>query len=132
MAEKCAADIEDGDCVPAAKKVKLDDNDKKNSVENEDGVCERKNLSSFSVTRVLQNNCVRKFICVEGKFEDRADPAIVLLEQKNFPSDKGLLKKSFFSEKAVYQKNYANDVYGNYDCFPAEECNSMFICQRRD
>lgn len=128
MAERCAANTGDGDC-PAAKRAKLDEDDKKNALENEDGVCERTNLSSFEVTRVLQNNCARKLICVEGTFEDDADPAIVLLEQKSFPNDKVSLKKGFFSEKTIYQKNCANDVYGNYDCFPAEEYNSMLIYQ---
>lgn len=130
MAEKCAVNTDDGD-YPAAKRVKLEDNDaikKKNTTE-KDGVCERTNLSSFVVTRVLQNNCSRKLICVEGIFEDREDPAIVLLEQKSFPNDKVFLKKGFFSEKTIYQKNCANDVYGNYDCFPAEEYNSMLIHQ---
>ncbi|EFN79752.1 m7GpppX diphosphatase [Harpegnathos saltator] len=122
MAEKCAVNIDDGDC-PATKRIKLED--KKNADENEDSVCERTDLSDFNVTRVLQNNCARKLICVEGTFKDRADPAIVLLEQKSFPSDKVSLKKGFFSEKTIYQKNCANDIYGNYDCFPAEEYNSL-------
>ncbi|XP_014478992.1 PREDICTED: m7GpppX diphosphatase [Dinoponera quadriceps] len=132
MAEKCAANIDDdGDC-PAPKRAKLatdddddDDGRKNDSIEKVDGVCEHTNLSGFKMTRVLQNNCARKLICVEGTFEDRADPAIVLLEQKSFPNDEMFLKKGFFSEKATYQKNCANDVYENYDCFPAQEYNSL-------
>ncbi|XP_032683948.1 m7GpppX diphosphatase [Odontomachus brunneus] len=125
MAEKCSVNTDDGDC-PAAKRIKLGDNDgKKKSAVETDGVCERTNMSNFEVTRVLQNNCARKLICVEGTFNDRADPAIVLLEQKSFPDDKVFLKKGFFSEKTIYQKNCTNDVYGNYDCFPTEEYNSL-------
>nr|XP_012233109.1 PREDICTED: m7GpppX diphosphatase [Linepithema humile] len=133
MADKCAS-VNDVDCPPT-KKTKLDNentienSDEKNTVENADekqpnGETEL-NLSNFEVTRVLQNNCARKMICVEGKFEDREDPAVVLLEQKSFSYDKSTLKKGYFNENTVFRKYLANDIYKNYDCFPTEEYNSL-------
>jgi len=137
MAEKCSS-VND-DCPPT-KKAKVDNentignSDQKNTVENADekqsngGVCETElNLSSFEVTRVLQNNCARKMICIEGKFEDREDPAVVLLEQKSFSYDKSTLKKGYFNENTIFRKYLANDIYKNYDCFPTEEYNSTSI-----
>lgn len=130
MAEKCAndgVDVNDGDCLPA-KKVKLNDVDATESTVEKDtsqnDVTEL-NLSNFKVTRILQNNCVRKLICMEGTFEDREGSAIVLLEQKSFPQDKLTLEKGFFDGRTLFRKYFTNDIYRNYDCFPTEEHNSI-------
>jgi len=129
MAEKCAS-VNDGDCPPA-KKVKLDDGStdmvEKNLGENDRSETEL-DLSSFKVTRVLQNNCARKLICMEGTFKDRDGSAVVLLEQKSFPYDKVVLEKDFFDGKTLFRKIFTNDVYRNYNCFPTEEHNSTSIC----
>lgn len=135
MAEQCAS-INDVDC-PLTKKAKLDDEEtienlnEKNTLENADEkqgngvICETElNLSNFEVTRVLQNNCARKMICVEGKFEGRENSAVVLLEQKSFSYEKSTLKKSYFNENTIFRKYLANDIYRNYDCFPTVEYNS--------
>lgn len=129
MAEKCTS-VNDGDCLPA-KKIKLDDEStdvvKKNQGENDTSEAEL-DLSSFKVTKVLQNNCARKLICMEGTFEDREDSAVVLLEQRSFPYDKTVLKKDFFDEKTIFKKIFTNDIYRNYNCFPAEDHNGTSIC----
>ncbi|XP_029158900.1 m7GpppX diphosphatase [Nylanderia fulva] len=130
MAENCA-NVNDGDCPPA-KKVKLNDEgdaientEEKNTREDDATPDAEPNLSSFKVTKVLQNNCVRKSICIEGTFEDREGSAVVLLEQKSFPNDKLSLEKGFFDGKTLFRKHFTNDIYRNYDCFPAEEQNSI-------
>jgi len=143
MADKSEVD-DDGRC-PATKRVKLNDekladdaSEEKASFsangkstdgdDGDDGGGEIElNLSTFEVTRVLQNNCARKLICLEGRFEDREGPAVVLLEQKSFPYDESTLKKSFFDEKTVFQKYFMNDIYRNYDCFPTGQCISIFV-----
>lgn len=134
MAEKCT-NVNDRD-NPPAKKVKLNDED---AIENTDGRDTSENdaareielnLSNFKVTKVLQNNCVRKSICIEGTFEDREGSAIVLLEQKTFPHDKLILEKGFFDGKTLFRKHFTNDIYRNYDCFPTEEYNSTFFLQQ--
>lgn len=133
MAENCA-NVNDSDCPPA-KKVKLNDdeedgieNTNENTRENDATPEAEPNLSNFKVTKVLQNNCVRKSISIEGTFEDREGSAVVLLEHKSFPNDKSSLEKGFFDEKALFRKHFTNDIYRNYDCFPTEEHNSTSIC----
>ncbi|GAB1866507.1 m7GpppX diphosphatase [Camponotus japonicus] len=129
MAEKCT-NVNDGDCPPA-KKIKLNDEntientDERDTSENDATREVELNLSNFKVTKVLQNNCVRKSICIEGTFEDREGSAIVLLEQKSFPHDKLVLEKSYFDGKTLFRKHFTNDIYRNYDCFPTEEYNSI-------
>ncbi|XP_039311687.1 m7GpppX diphosphatase isoform X1 [Solenopsis invicta] len=127
VAEKCAS-ANDEDCPPA-KKVKLDDGNltdvvEKNSDENDTSEKEL-DLSDFKVTRVLQNNCARKLICMEGTFEDRDGSAVVLLEQRSFPYDKVVLEKDFFDGKTIFKRIFSNDVYKNYSCFPTEERNGL-------
>lgn len=137
IAEKCA-NVNNEDCPPL-KKVKVDDENtavvEKNSDENDTNDRNDRNdtneteldLSSFKVTRVLQNNCARKLICMEGTFEDHEGSAVVLLEQRSFPYDKVVLEKDFFDGKTTFRKIFNNDVYRNYNCFPIEEHNSILI-----
>ncbi|XP_077263906.1 decapping enzyme, scavenger [Temnothorax americanus] len=126
MAEKCRSE-NDKDCPPA-KKVKLDDESsdvvEKNPDENDKSKTEL-DLSGFKVTRVLQNNCARKLICVEGTFEGHEGSAIVLLEQKSFPHDKVILEKDFFDGKTIFQEIFNNDIYRNYNCWPTKEHNGL-------
>jgi len=142
---KMADKVDDDGRCPATKRVKLNDekladdaseekasfsaNGKSTDGDDGDGGGGEieLNLSTFEVTRVLQNNCARKLICLEGRFEDREGPAVVLLEQKSFPYDESTLKKSFFDEKTVFQKYFMNDIYRNYDCFPTGQCISIFV-----
>lgn len=128
MAEKCT-NVNDEDCLPA-KKIKLNDEnatEKRDESENDAAREVELNLSNFKVSKVLQNNCVRKSICIEGTFEDREGSAIVLLEQKSFPHDKLVLEKGYFDGKTLFRKHFTNDIYRNYDCFPTEEYNSTSI-----
>lgn len=130
MAENCA-NVNDSDCPPAKR---MKPNDEEDAVENtnDKDTCENDatpeaelNLSNFKVTEVLQNNCMRKSICIKGTFKDREGLAIVLLEQKSFPNDISSLEKGFFDEKALFRKHFINDIYRNYDCFPTAEHNSI-------
>lgn len=142
MAERHA--IADDEECPPTKKTKFSDEEKlaeNASEENtsstangkepsgkDDGAPETHlNLSAFQVTKVLQNNCSRKLICLEGKFEDREGPAVILLEQKSFPYDTAVLKENFFDAKTIFRKYFSNDIYGKYNCFPAGECNGKSI-----
>lgn len=117
MAEACTS-TENAECPPA-KKIKLGcEND-----ENDTSLC----FSNFMVTRILQNNCTRKQICIEGTFKDRDEPAIVLLEKKTFPIDEPSLKSAFFNEDATMRKLFSNDIYRNYVCFPETEHNGLNV-----
>lgn len=83
------------------------------------------NLSTFELKRILQNNSFRKWVCVEGTFKGHEKSAIIILEKKMFPADQDSLKKGFFNEKTDFQSQWRNDIYGNYDCFPIREHNSL-------
>ncbi|XP_012524764.1 m7GpppX diphosphatase [Monomorium pharaonis] len=128
IVEECVS-MDKGNCNPPAKKIKLDDGNMTDVVEknpNENDMNETElDLSSFKVTKVLQNNCARKLICMEGTFEDRDGSAVVLLEQRSFPYDKEIMEKDFFDGKMIFRKIFTNDIYRNYSCFPTEERNGL-------
>ncbi|XP_020298851.1 m7GpppX diphosphatase isoform X2 [Pseudomyrmex gracilis] len=122
ITDKCA-NANNEDC-PLAKKVKLDEenaNEKKTIDDNTNEL----NLSDFKVAKILQNNCARKLICVEGTFEGREGSAVVLLEQKSFSYDTSVLKKTFFDEDTTFRKIFTNDIYRTYICSPAKDYNSL-------
>ncbi|KOC69177.1 m7GpppX diphosphatase [Habropoda laboriosa] len=109
------------DCPPA-KIMKIDtENTLKNANSmHETEVC----ASEFNVKRVLQNNCTRKQICIEGSFKGREGSAVIVLEKQNFSDDDQFLNE-FFNKDTVLQKLYSNDVYGNYECFPVKKHNGI-------
>ncbi|XP_015517190.1 m7GpppX diphosphatase [Neodiprion pinetum] len=82
-----------------------------------------KDLSKFQLKRVLNNNAQKKLLCVEGTFADHDGAAIVLLEKKAFVEEK--LDEHLFNESSKLSKEFENDVYGNYNCFPSIEHNSI-------
>lgn len=108
---------------PLAKKAKLDT---ENSSENAKNIHENDvTLPAFDLTKVLQTNCMRKQICVQGTFEGYDGPAVMILEKQNFVDDEQALKE-FFSKDTAFQKLYSNTIYGNYECFPAKKYTGMF------
>lgn len=114
------------DC-PLLKKSKIDNNDASEKIKNihENEVA----LPVFNLNKVLQTNCMRKQICVEGSFEGYDGSAVMILEKQNFADDQKLLKE-FFGKDTVFQKLYSNTIYGNYECFPAKKysgINAMVI-----
>ncbi|XP_034185636.1 decapping enzyme, scavenger [Osmia lignaria lignaria] len=125
MAE-LASDNNVDEC-PLAKKAKLDT---ENSSENTKSIHENDvTLPAFDLTKVLQTNCMRKQIWVQGTFEGYDGPAIITLEKQNFVDDEKALKE-FFSKDTAFQKLYSNTIYGNYECFPAKKytgINAMVI-----
>lgn len=109
-------------CVTKAKKFKSENDDKPsdpNSVHES-----LKDLSKFELKRILQNNAQKKLICVEGKFKDHEGSAIVLLEKKAFVEEG--LDEYLFNETSKLVKEFENDLYGNYNCFPSPKFNSEF------
>lgn len=86
-------------------------------------------LSAFNVKKVLQHNCTRKQIYIEGAFKGHEGPAIVVLEKQNFFDDQETLKE-LFDDKTDLHKLYSNDIYGNYECFPLKKYNGIVYVQR--
>ncbi|CAK9825645.1 m7GpppX diphosphatase [Anthophora retusa] len=107
---------------PPAKKIKIEtENASKNAQSiHETEIC----ASEFTVKRVLQNNCIRKQICIEGSFEGHEGSAVVVLEKQNF-SDEDQFLNEVFNKDTVLNKLYSNDVYGNYECFPVKKYNGI-------
>ncbi|XP_012278958.1 m7GpppX diphosphatase [Orussus abietinus] len=120
MAELGVAEEVDNCSKP--KKARLEDG---TSEQSDDSVHETlKNLSTFRVKRILSNNTQKKVMCVEGTFENRKGPAIVLFERKSFPNDEIFLK-TLFNEETPLHKEFRNDVYGKYECFLTEKYNGL-------
>lgn len=110
------------ECSPA-KKNKIDAN---SPSENASDIHENEiSLSSFEIKRVLQNNCLRKQVCVEGAFKEYKGSTVILLEKQNFATDEESLKRDIFNKDTTLRKLYSNNIYGNYECFPTKDCNGM-------
>lgn len=102
---------------PVAKNPKLDCDVQK------DGVTTCTLLSDFSEfqqKQILSDNSRRKTICIEGSFKNRPGTAIVVLEKKPFNEEE---LKTVFDSNCVLSKEFSNDIYGFYECFPSVKCN---------
>jgi hypothetical protein len=115
MAE--CADISDEIEGPATKKIKVQSNLQGHG-ENLHAVL--KDFSEFQQKRILSDNGQRKTICIEGSFNNREGRAIVLLEKKPFNEE---ILKNTLNSNCVLQKEFSNDIYGFYECFPDVKCN---------
>nr|CAD7392986.1 unnamed protein product [Timema cristinae] len=81
-----------------------------------------KNFAGFETTRILSESSQRKTICIEGSFEGNTSPAIVILEKKPFS---GQNLKNILNIESILSKDFINDIYGNYECFPKLEYNGI-------
>jgi dihydroxyacid dehydratase/phosphogluconate dehydratase len=79
-----------------------------------------KDFSEFQQKRILSDNSQRKTICIEGSFNNREGKAIVFLEKKPFNEE--ILKNTLNSD-CVLKKEFSNDIYGFYECFPSVKYN---------
>lgn len=77
-------------------------------------------FSEFQQKRILSDNSRRKTICIEGSLKNRPGTAIVLLEKK--PFNEGELK-NVLGSNCVLSKEFSNDIYGFYECFPDVKCS---------
>lgn len=110
------------ECSPAKKfKTETENASKDTDSIHETEIC----LSTFEVRQVLHNNCSRKQVFVEGTFKGREGSTVIILEKRNFSDDKSCLKEELFNEDTILRKNYSNDIYGNYECFPLKNYNGM-------
>ncbi|XP_012173188.1 m7GpppX diphosphatase [Bombus terrestris] len=109
------------ECTPT-KKIKIEtENECKNATSIHDvEFCS----STFNIKKVLQNNCTRKQICIEGAFKGYEGSAVILLEKQNFSDDEAALKE-LFNKDTVLHKLYNNNIYGNYECYPLKKYNGI-------
>jgi hypothetical protein len=118
----CVVEGSDAIQEPAAKNLKLECDVKANA---ESIHTLLNDFSEFQQKRVLNDNSQRKTVCVEGTFSNRPGTAIVLLEKKPF-NDEELTNT--FGPSCVLQKEFSNDIYGFYECFPNVKCNGGWLC----
>jgi hypothetical protein len=106
-----------GALEPAAKKSKVQSDLEKNG-ENIHTIL--KDFSEFRQKRILSDNSQRKTVCIEGTFNNREGTAIVLLEKKPFNEES---LKNTLDSNCVLHKEFSNDIYGFYECFPNVKYN---------
>lgn len=96
-------------------------------------------LSKFRLKSILNNNSKSKTICVWGHFVDEQfatgeRPAIILLEKTAFTeADVNTCtlvvndvdeSESYFCSQTKLKRDFINDIYGNFQCFPKPDINS--------
>lgn len=112
-------------------------------------------LTKFRLTRILSSNSRTKTICVLGKFIDELPdkndrPAIILLEKTAFTdanvstvsyinddddddaaavtaTDNEQHSRTFFCSHTELKREFTNDIYGQFQCFPSPDINSKSI-----
>ncbi|XP_053969581.1 m7GpppX diphosphatase [Anastrepha ludens] len=92
-------------------------------------------LSTFNLTRILQNNTLRKTIALLGTFPDvsATDVAVVLLEKQAFKErDVQTAREQIadeapriFSNALQVQTEFINNIYGSFQCVPNAELNAI-------
>ncbi|XP_063698404.1 m7GpppX diphosphatase [Culicoides brevitarsis] len=87
-------------------------------------------LSQFRGERLLSNNTDRKTVCVLGKFPQlsQEDQAIVILEKNAFTEEQILTadrEKNFFQFISTLNKEFINDIYGNFTLLAKPEANTI-------
>ncbi|XP_026744058.1 m7GpppX diphosphatase [Trichoplusia ni] len=106
------------DLEPSSKKIKINH-------ENDNTVSENQlELKDFILEKVLNNNTVRKQVCLQGKFRDKSGVALVVLEKNAFKNE-DLDSKGYFSVDTELKTFFQNDIYGNYECFPRASINGI-------
>lgn len=99
----------------------------KNSVGNQNQ--QIKNLDKFIFEKVLNNNTLRKSICLKGHFANIEGDAIVILTQS--PFEEVLFRETPYFSKGNTKITFENDSYGNLKFFPVSELNGKNIFNSR-
>ncbi|CAH0547523.1 unnamed protein product [Brassicogethes aeneus] len=111
--------LNEGECLPA-KKRKLDESNEKPSVHEK-----LNDLTDFKLEKIINNNTVRKSVCLKGTFESQEGDVLILLEKTAFAEDSLLNNSEYFTEKCPLEKVFHNDIYGDYKYFPKVELNGI-------
>lgn len=108
------------------KKPKLDDDETEQKKRDVHSYI--KDLSSFKVDKILNNNTRNKLVCLQGTFANLGGPGLVILEKSAF--EENVLKSDdgeyFTNGKNYLKKQFQNDIYGNYEFYPVAELNCKF------
>ncbi|XP_059617295.1 m7GpppX diphosphatase [Phlebotomus argentipes] len=84
-------------------------------------------FSQFQLDRILNSNSGSKTVSLLGRFKNLSQEkrAIVILEKKAFTEADLTSKTGFFSDSTTLRKEFVNDIYGNFECFPRPDINSV-------
>uniref|UniRef100_A0A034W744 m7GpppX diphosphatase n=1 Tax=Bactrocera dorsalis TaxID=27457 RepID=A0A034W744_BACDO len=93
------------------------------------------NLAKFKLTRILQNNTLRKTIALLGTFPDVSenDIAVLLLEKQAFKERDVQTELDnisepaprIFSDSLQVNTEFINNIYGSFQCVPSSELNNI-------
>ncbi|GAB0096431.1 m7GpppX diphosphatase [Sergentomyia squamirostris] len=85
------------------------------------------NFTHFKLKRILNSNSGSKIVSLLGYLTDLSDEkeAVVILEKKAFTESDLTSKEGFFSSSTSFRKEFTNDIYGNFECYPRPEINSV-------
>lgn len=72
-------------------------------------------FDGFRFKRILMNDTQRKMIAVEGSFDGRQEPAVVVMEKYAFDEASVL---NVCNARTKLEKNLDNDVYKSFTCVP--------------
>lgn len=103
------------------KRIKLDSEVELNGIHES-----LKNLKDFTNIEIINNNTSRKTICLKGNFSKKDGIGVVLLEKTSFV-DSDVTNNKYFEEDCYLEKEFSNDIYGNYRFFPKLELNSTYF-----
>nr|CAG4651842.1 EOG090X06NK [Triops cancriformis] len=83
-------------------------------------------FGSFKITRILTENPENKKIVVEATVQhsDKTNKALLLLEKAAFARTD---LDQILSNGCTLKKEFVNDVYGNFLCFPPAEANAVKV-----
>ncbi|XP_055853182.1 m7GpppX diphosphatase [Episyrphus balteatus] len=88
-------------------------------------------ISKLKLTKILNNNTVRKSIALLGTFPDisESDQALVIFEKNAFTESDvqtdANAEKSFFSPKTKTNVEFINNIYGSFQCIPEGDLNCI-------
>lgn len=108
---------------PQSKKSKLD-----NGNATDGSVHEKlKDLSTFSLEKIINNNTKGKTVCLQGTFDKCEGTGLVILEKTAFEESNLHQNSEYFTGESLLKKLFHNDIYGNYEFLPKIELNSKYI-----
>lgn len=90
---------------------------------------ELNNLDQFCFKRVLMNDTERKMIAIEGNYNGKPEPVVLVMEKFAFDKTTAL---NVCSIETKLKENLDNDVYKSFSCVPpsngkCENCQSLYF-----
>jgi len=105
---------EEGNCTP--KKIKLD-------VGQKEDLPSADFFSDFSVVKILSENAKQKCLFVHGRFGDKPDDAVLILEKTPFCP---LSISDLLQNKMTVKVSLKNDIYKTLELYPNVPYNGKY------